>query len=471
MSVRFVAARLVCGALLPHGGSSACEAVHEEGRIAALSPHAAAQGAHVGGSVQDVQLRWPQWRVHPRDHAEERALTRMLAAAMLMHMPDIRLRGHAAAAVLHPRDAPDAVQRLVTTSLSHHPLPCAWGIGPTLDAALWASVLAPHGGIHDAGATLQGLHALPLRALPLGPAAWEECARLGLQTFGDIHQCAPEVWAPVVPQLTPLLRQLRGADPRATAQWTLYRVPKEVRIHVMLPCATPDLEALAFPLRRMLAELDLALQHAKRGTRALHWSLELDDGTTREMRVLCVSGQAGQRVDAWLRLTTLQLERMPLVAPVVSLALEPGALVRTGQAQQMSLYAVSQDDVSPAVPLDLVATLRARLGEDAVYGVSCAHALVPEESVTRVDPAAPNDRSQVLHSRRAIKMGRPPWVLAEAVPMKAPRDGTYVLSERIAGPWWRRRTNRDYYVVQDGGSDVWAYRDRYTQQWYRHGFW
>jgi protein ImuB len=195
-----------------------------------------------------------------------------------------------------------------------------------------------------------------------------------------------------------------------------------------------------------------------------------------------------------------KLSQLEIVAPVLSMELISAPL--------QPLSAVSLDvfarrgggrDTAP----QLVERLRARLGEQAVYGICSVAEHRPEAAWQRVQalrldavlPAAPRSAAarRDVARRGAVRrdvatrprgpvepdMPRPVWLLDEPAPLRAAevkqlRQGNAVLEEgpeRIESGWWDGKgVARDYYVVrQAGGTRLWVFQERRSKRWYLHG--
>ena len=127
--------------------------------------------------------------------------------------------------------------------------------------------------------------------------------------------------------------------------------------------------------------------------------------------------------------------------------------------------------------------LRARLGEEAVYGVASIPEHRPEAAWRRVHELL---LASVL--RRGGKMAqqsrgegmphdgmpRPVWLLDEPLPLES---GLLLEQgpERIESGWWDGKgVARDYYVAranthQSQGAQLWVFQERQSKRWYLHG--
>src|SRR5262249_27217422 len=118
----------------------------------------------------------------------------------------------------------------------------------------------------------------------------------------------------------------------------------------------------------------------------------------------------------------------------------------------------------------LVERLRARLGEEAVYGVCLIAEHRPEAAWRRVQALSLHEQLvQGSDQHRAAGMPRPVWLVDEAQPFPEPeiREGP----ERIESGWWDGKgVARDYYVARRAqGALLWVFQERQTLRWYLHG--
>jgi protein ImuB len=270
------------------------------------------------------------------------------------------------------------------------------------------------------------------------------------------------------------------------------------------------LEKAAEPL---IARCAAFLRERQAGVQGLHLELGHRSGPATKVRLglASVTGEQRRLMDVLVQ----KLTRLELRAPVRRLELISGSL-RPLSADSLDAFAGSKHGGRDTAP-QLVERLRARLGEDAVYGVMPFPEHRPEAAWRRVrdlDPARAAERGAAGHGGRAIVAGttrggttrggwgagggmmRPVWLLEEPQPL----TGGVVLEEgpeRIESGWWDGRgVARDYYVARQaaqgagadehvpdpgdearfgegtasrGGAKLWVFQERRSQNWYLHG--
>jgi protein ImuB len=126
------------------------------------------------------------------------------------------------------------------------------------------------------------------------------------------------------------------------------------------------------------------------------------------------------------------------------------------------LTGASGRDTAP----QLVERLRARLGEEAVYGFCLIPEHRPEAAWRRVHELRAAGASQPIVLEG---MPRPVWLLAEPLPWSKPQ----ILQgpERIESGWWDGKgVARDYYVANPPhGAKLWVFQELKSKCWYLHG--
>jgi len=175
-----------------------------------------------------------------------------------------------------------------------------------------------------------------------------------------------------------------------------------------------------------------------------------------------------------------KLTRLELRAPVRGMELISGSL-RGLSASSLDVFAGFTGAGSRDSAPQLVERLRARLGEEAVYGVCLIAEHRPEAAWRRVHELHLTAAARVAEEI-SDQLPRPVWLLNEPLPL--PKPEILQGPERIESGWWDGKgVARDYYIArqpagrppgegQDGpghGARLWVFQERRSKRWYVHG--
>jgi protein ImuB len=245
------------------------------------------------------------------------------------------------------------------------------------------------------------------------------------------------------------------------------------------------LEKAAEPLIARCAQF---LRERQAGVQALRLKLRHRAGPVTWLRLglASITGERRRLMDVLVQ----KLERVELDAPVRGMELLSGSL-QPLIAASLDVFAGSGGgrDTAPQrggrMPKQtpagrpqgegqdgasqLVERLRARLGEDAVYGVVAIPEHRPEAAWRRVHELFLIPASRMNEAG----MPRPVWLLDAPLPLA----GGWVVEhgpERIESGWWDGRgVARDYYVARQTrpsqGAKLWIFQERQSKRWYVHG--
>jgi protein ImuB len=174
-----------------------------------------------------------------------------------------------------------------------------------------------------------------------------------------------------------------------------------------------------------------------------------------------------------------KLTRLELEAPVRSMELISGALQPLSAASLDAFAGGLRAGGRDTAP-QLVERLRARLGEDAVYGVISIPEHRPEAAWRRVHELRltllPN-RERADQVMTHNDMPRPVWLLDAPLPLSETEIRAEAGPERIESGWWDGKgVTRDYYIArqiggeqQTQGARLWVFQERHSRRWYLHG--
>ena len=273
------------------------------------------------------------------------------------------------------------------------------------------------------------------------------------------------------PETVLALDQLRGRlpDPREP-----YVPPARFRSRLELPADAESVEALLFPLRRMLAEMEGALRG--RGTGVQHLTLMLEHGRKARTRVDLDFASPEREADFILAIAREKLGRLTLSAATVALSLRADALLAYTPRASTWLPGAEEQALDSA---RLLERLAARMGKDRVFGIAIANDHRPER-----DWAPSGDCPGASRQRKPgpspVSSPRPAWLLNRPHRLitqdgNPSYQGELTLSagpERIEAGWWDgEEVRRDYYVASNPrGETFWIFREhRDPGSWFLHG--
>jgi protein ImuB len=299
---------------------------------------------------------------------------------------------------------------------------------------------------------------LPLAELPVSVIGREETffRSVGVLTVGELLRLPREGLAQRCGQ--ELIDELERALGRLPEPCEFFTPPEHFLAQLELAADVAHADALLFAARRLLVQLEGLLSARQAGVRGFALRLTHVDRTKSTLQVQLASpARAAGRLAALLRekLATLELRQ-----PVESIALEAGGFTEFGPSSR-GLFgdcAAEAEDWAR-----LIERLQARLGRDAVHGVSAFPDHRPEFAWRRVEPGEWDPHEFVPPGPR------PAWLLEKTVRVEEARLALVAGPERIACGWWDGdETRRDYFVAELGRSLAWVYREE--GDWYLHGF-
>ena len=424
-----------------------------------LDANAAAQaaGLHAGQPLLAAQALLPDVACVDHDPRQDEALRQLLAAWAYRYSSQVttmafdEAAGEANAIVLEIQASlrlfgPWPVfERRLRADLASLGFAHRIAVAPNPRAA---RVLA---GLHDGvaivhEATLQtALSRVPVAHALLAPKQADALHAMGLRRLGQLFAAPRDALGKRFgPGLLQHLDRLRGAPDPIVA----YAPPDRFDLRIELAHDVESSQALLFPLRRMTADLGAYLAGRDGGVQRFVLRLEHERHPDTEVVVGLL---AAERDPALLfELARSRLDHLQVPAPVRGLRLlaeELPPFVPAGRE-------LFEERPAQAVPWDtLRERLRARLGEDAVYGLVAQDDHRPEQAWRRVPlPAAtklPPPASP-----------RPTWLLPRPIPLRGHGLQLAAGPERIESGWWDGGdVRRDYYLVQTReGQRAWAFK-------------
>ena len=336
------------------------------------------------------------------------------------------------------------------------------------------------------GATEALLRRLPIAALRLEQETVRGLRVLGVEWIGELMDMPR---APLALRFGPEIgRRLDQALGLIAEPIEPIRSPELVEVRRVFAEPIGAAETIARYTGKLVEALCARLEARGLGARRLDLLFHRVDNTRAAIRV----GTAKPVREA-RRLTRLLCDRIETVDPGFGIELMVLAAVLAeplGEKQTVSsLVEEAEVDVS-----DLIDVLANRVGERRLCRFAVIQSDVPERSVARLPPLAPETgatwhgdwprpprllpRPEPIETMALLPDHPPAWFTWRGVRRRVRRaDGP----ERIRGEWWRREAEmaavRDYFRVEDdSGERYWLFRsgdgehaESGSHQWFLHG--
>lgn len=330
------------------------------------------------------------------------------------------------------------------------------------------------------------LRPLPIAALRLGPETISALRALGFERVGDLMD---QPRAPLTLRFGPeVVRRLDQALGTVAEPVEPVRPPDPVEVRRIFGEPISAAETIARHIGRLAAALCVTLESRGLGARRLDWLCRRVDNSQQAVRV----GTA-QPVRDPQHLTRLLRERIETIDPGFGIEAMVLTASATGPLAARQAVAPLADEPEPDVS-GLIDVLANRVGADRVYRFAPVVSDVPERSVARIAPLAPQGgagwrgdwprpvrllaRPEPVETMALLPDHPPVWFSWRGMRRRVRRaDGP----ERIFGEWWRRDAEthavRDYFRVEDdAGGRYWIFRtgdgeDAATgsHRWFMHG--
>lgn len=336
------------------------------------------------------------------------------------------------------------------------------------------------------GAAEPLLRALPISALRLDPEIVAGLRKLGFEQIGELLD---QPRAPLALRFGPEIgRRLDQALGRAAEPVEPIRESEIVEVRRVFGEPIGAAETISRYIEKLVVALCQELEARGLGARRLDLLVHRVDGVQQAVRV----GTAQPARDV-KRLTRLLAEKIDTIDPGFGIEIMELAAIRAEPFHERqtisSLVEEPEADVS-----DLIDILSNRVGQNRICRFSPIQSDVPERSVARVAPLAPEtgatwegdwprpprllSRPEPVETMALLPDHPPVWFTWRGVRRRVRRaDGP----ERIRNEWWKRdaemTTVRDYFRVEDEtGERYWLFRsgdgehsDSGSQRWFLHG--
>lgn len=367
----------------------------------------------------------------------------------------------------------DSVQEKAQKGLSELGYHAVLAVAPTPLSALWLGRSGKPVTVTQSSQLATAVGRLSLSCLQLNERKKRSLDGMGLRCIADLLRLPRDgLTRRLGKDLLSLLDRATGKAPDPQRP---YIPPPRFRSRVLLPAEADNIEALLFAMFRMVTELGGMLLGCGGGVQELSIQLihrqQQINRTSKNVTHIDLKLAALNRDPSHLMAVLRErLERVTLEAPVIEIVMVADTVLPLGSHAQ-DLF--TKQGESEQNWQSLLERLRARLGEDAVYGL---------RQVAEHRPEYAWQDAVVGSSSAVIKFGkRPLWLLPEPMPLDCVnKDLPYFRGplqidsdhERIESGWWDGNDiARDYFVAQNPrGLQLWVFRElRGQHRWFLHG--
>jgi len=337
-----------------------------------------------------------------------------------------------------------------------------------------------------AGESARAVLDLPIAALRLPKDMVENLRVLGFERIGEL---AAKPRAPLALRFGPELgRRLDQASGRLSEPIDPVRLPSLIEVRRVFAEPVGAAETIARTTGKLVAQLCEALEAKGLGARRLDFLFHRVDNRIEAIRI----GTALPMRDV-TRLTRLLCDKLETIDPGFGIEImRLAATLAEPLAPKQTISSLTEEpeaDVS-----GLIDTLANRVGEQHLYRFAPVASDVPERSVCRVAPTAPDTgEAWPNHWPRPSRLlpAPEPIETVALLPDHPPVNFTWRGvrrrvkcadgPERVFGEWWKQDAEliavRDYFRVEDeAGERFWIYRSGNgeeaatgSQSWFLHG--
>ncbi len=345
--------------------------------------------------------------------------------------------------------------------------------------------------IEDLGTLAGHLAKLPIACTAWDPERLQTLRAMGVTRVGELLRLPR---AGLARRLGPaVLRDLDVALARQPAPRRAFVARQWFRERCDFESEVETVEYLQKALEPLIERCAQFLRERQAGIQTLRLKLRHREGPATRVQAGLASITSERR-----RLTEVlaqKLTRLELKAPVRSMELISGAL-QPLSAASLDAFAGGLGAGGRDTAPQLVERLRARLGEEAVYGVISIPEHRPEAAWRRVHELRLTsvlgsggkraDRVRTSQTMNSPAMNewmtnqdtpRPVWLLDAPLPLSETDIRAEAGPERIESGWWDGKgVARDYYIARQTGGEqqtqgarLWVFQERHTKRWYLHG--
>lgn len=486
---------LPLSALEIEGVSENPTVVVEKQRVIYANPAAVAAGAAEGMDVTTAQVISACSAI-ARDRAREEIVLHHLCESLYQFTPHIDvyrsrdslhsgLRLEISTCLKLFGGSVSLVQQIMgCVSTTPHTATC--GLGHTSDAA-WLLSFQPEPvtGAETVEDFIARLHRLPIHVLVDYPKAVEALDRTGFSTLGDIAtQTRSSTLASftkrVGREFAEHISNIYGRE-YDLSQGSLFAKPiitykpdETFMAEVPFEYPVSVVDQLHPAIENLLQQLADYLRQRQLECQRIEW--QLSDIYRRKEIVEIHSDVPQSHWQLLFDLTRIQLESKELPFEVDCLRLTCDDLLPIQSRTQTIDFAQGRKRRASEQDLAVtIAKLKARLGDAAVYKVSCKDGHVPELTNDIINVAQKSCQQLPELHQYAL---RPTWLLSPPEPIETRGTRLYwqgyltivVGPDRITGEWWEDSIVRDYFLARRHDNvPLWIYRDLHSKAWFVHG--
>ena len=236
-----------------------------------------------------------------------------------------------------------------------------------------------------------------------------------------------------------------------------YYPPEVFTRYLELMFEMDNLQWLEKPLNKLLSQLETFLRLRDRVAYELTLTLHQREKGTQS--VMLTSAKGDYLAEKWTQLSKLTLESVKLEAPLIAITLtvsQMGAL----QADTTDIFDGESGALSPP---ELLSLLQAKMGKEAIKGITLTDDPRPEKTTRLTSPLAASEAERgYLPLRPSILLPAPRPLRQKVSIVRGP--------ERITTGWWdNEEIIRDYFVARtEQGRWLWVFRNQ-QKEWFIHG--
>ena len=438
--------------------------------VVACDERAAAAGIRSGMALSAAYALSPQLIAHTRDTKAEQSCLEEIALWALQFTSQVSLLAPDSllleiGASLKLFGGLDALCKRINESAAQLGFDTLVAVAPTPRGAHWLASAGFGVIVEEHKALRHHLGKLPVSCLAADADTFKSLARTGIRSIGQLASLPRDALARRFGQ--GFLDQLYRAFGDLPDPQPAFTPPSRFAARLALPSPVSEAEALLFGAQRLILQMTGYLSASNAGVTRLRLALEDEDRKKTDVIVaLSIPSRDPKHLLNLLRERFSQT-RLPARSEAITLeALDIAQLAPRNFSFLPDATHVREERAT------LVERLRARLGNDAVHGLSLFPDARPEFAWHEAEPGAVAHSGPpllrpawLLHHPRRLKLhDGHPWLDGELLILDGP--------ERIETGWWDGGdVMRDYFVARnDNGATYWIYRERSIEKnWFLHG--